>query len=1068
MGHDNLYIGTSASEVLHFVAIPPEPGAETDNPTYILASRIQPWSVTNSNAVVDDTGVQKILVLPAAGKACILCNGVATFYSLPELSPVFGNVKVANCKWVGGLDENRKNEGISEQVIMIGAASRVMLVRIGEEARRVRNIEFPGCLRSTILYMDSLARLKTSRLHPQAPSQHAHPLSLIGHWQVLNREVMNGAQALMYQEFLLTTGTTATEPGVGLFVNVDGDVVRGTLEFGSYPEALVVDRPAERIGDGPTPEEETKDVFIVAVVMSKDSNDNFRKLLEIHDLGSGTDRSGPEILPLGIPSTERVGLYTSLSSFDSSFPDVVESLRLVRLRLPGSKEPAAYSADAPDPRTESSVEQVEREMALFESQNSPAIELPSGWESKREKEELDFARSLAQGQSRTVLWNGACIWNLARNPLANQLGAKLTQATTTNGDKAPPRLQPRLVMALMAQIRDRDPTSEAEFLSLEYIRQKASLMLFMHALQDHDLTNREHELRHVESALIESNLDPRVVLLMIPLLRENVIQAPKGIWLHRGVALLAEEALIKSSGNDGGQDFELLGMVRRYLAAWQGKRGFGSITDEKEVFDSVDASLLHTLLHLDQEMPSNSSSAAPTKAKLNNVVDNWKGDFDRAVTLLERYQRLFVLSRLYQSRKLSKDVLATWRRIIDGEDDPSGELTAEAGEIRVRKYLVTLRNSQLVEEYGLWLAKRNPQLAIQAFTDDSSRVKFEPAKLTELLKRKAPNAIQQYLEYLVFNKNQPQYGDDLIGYYLDSMLSVLETSEEARNSLADSYSFYRALPTPKPTYLTFITQNAPQQDWWQSRLRLLQLLGGGSTYAYSVSASSQLTYSIPTVLKRLAPFSGYLVSESIILDARQGHHSRALNSLIHGLGDYDTAIRYCYFGGPPPVSQASPIDSASLPSFSTQQSLFNHLLEQFLQIESITDRLERTSDLLSKFAAWFDPMDVLNSIPSDWSVALLSEFFTRTLRKIRIEKDDSLVLRGLAAAENLRKQVEWVEGCEKLGALFEEVEGVLKRGEGDSDDKKGPDGMGVGGDVDETASSIAEVREILGDDLVVS
>ena len=39
-------------------------------------------------------------------------------------------------------------------------------------------------------------------------------------------------------EFMLTTGTAESEAGVGLFVNLDGDVVRGTVDFESYPEDL--------------------------------------------------------------------------------------------------------------------------------------------------------------------------------------------------------------------------------------------------------------------------------------------------------------------------------------------------------------------------------------------------------------------------------------------------------------------------------------------------------------------------------------------------------------------------------------------------------------------------------------------------------------------------------------------------------------------------------------------------------------------------------------------------------------------------------------------------------------
>jgi hypothetical protein len=148
-----------------------------------------------------------------------------------------------------------------------------------------------------------------------------------------------------------------------------------------------------------------------------------------------------------------------------------------------------------------------------------------------------------------------------------------------------------------------------------------------------------------------------------------------------------------------------LSLMKRYLSVWRRKKGFGSITDEKEVFQSVDAALLHVLLQLDSHSPRGPVRAASVRAELNSVVDHGLECFDRAVSLLENYRRLYVLSRLYQSRKMARKVLSTWRRILDGEPDDGGEFVD--GENEVRKYLVKIRDASLVEEYGTWLARRN-------------------------------------------------------------------------------------------------------------------------------------------------------------------------------------------------------------------------------------------------------------------------------------------------------------------------------------------------------------------------
>ena len=258
-----------------------------------------------------------------------------------------------------------------------------------------------------------------------------------------------------------------------------------------------------------------------------------------------------------------------------------------------------------------------------------------------------------------------------------------------------------------------------------------------------------------ERALIVGNLDPRIALLLVPLLRREVLQGPQGIWVHAGLAEITEAYVqqLEKTTDTSVSDSAVLDMLKRFLFSWQQKRGYGSITDETYVFDSVDAALLHLILEQDAQMSAEQRSHSPVRAELNRLVDNWKGSFDRAVALLESYRRLFVLSRLYQSQKMSRNVLKTWRRIIEGEEDRGGEVTIGGTEAQMRRYLVKIKDVQLVEEYGAWLAQRNPTLGIQVFSDGTSRVKLEIPDVVRLLKEHAPNAVQVYLEHLVFVRN---------------------------------------------------------------------------------------------------------------------------------------------------------------------------------------------------------------------------------------------------------------------------------------------------------------------------
>jgi hypothetical protein len=138
----NLYVGTSAAEILHFVLIPPEPSDALSKPIPILASRIQPPVTPSSSSAHSQSGIQQILLLAKVNKACILCNGTLTFYSLPELSPAFAHTaKVGNCNWVGGVDLDTEDEiGAKDDgvVIMILVKNKIRLVRVTEEVRVVK------------------------------------------------------------------------------------------------------------------------------------------------------------------------------------------------------------------------------------------------------------------------------------------------------------------------------------------------------------------------------------------------------------------------------------------------------------------------------------------------------------------------------------------------------------------------------------------------------------------------------------------------------------------------------------------------------------------------------------------------------------------------------------------------------------------------------------------------------------------------------------------------------------------------------------------------------------------
>lgn len=844
---------------------------EASEPTFILASRLQ--IIGNPKK---KHGVQQIILLPTTAKACVLCNGVVTFYSLPELSPAFENTKV-NSQWIGGLDLNKNEEEQTAEkpVIMIALSNRIVLVQLGETAHRIRSIEFPGCLagarRGTIACvadgnaysllevehqqkiplfpissMDTVlesgnvedisqvsstlkrsssashgspnngtksehyrsSSLNTSsgqvndRLHPSlltdrstnsAPlaSENSTPRRSVSRERGdTNRsadarptpnDLADARQkplppapkpqiahlkphivAPSPSEFLLVTGTQADEPGVGIFVNTDGDVVRGTMEFQQYPEAIILDRPDDAnlvSGMAGSPAG-----FILAIIDLKDQGLT-GKHIEIQRWDVDPGEYGRHRTLVQIPSvdgheTAHVGMNYTVGSSKIAFQDVGETLRKVKLRTPpiaGTYTPTEEN----DPRTNATIEQVRKEKELFESQeltDSESGKRPNSlqtMELERTREEAAFASRFGNMESHLVLWSGNCVWRIVRNPLPLQLDKLLQSAQKGTGGEIVP-VDRDAIIDLLDSIKSTEPTTEAEFFGLEYIKQKAALILFADLLLMESKDRTQSTMLAAEGALAESNLDPRLILFMIPLLAEEAIQAKQGIWVHRGLAREAEfylDHLRESKVSSVVPDDALMDMIKRHLASWQKKRGYGSVTDETNVFDSIDAALLHLVLEQEARAKrTNIPAVAGGHAELYKLLDSWKGHIDRAVSLLERYHRLYALSRLYQRQKLFGKVLRTWQRIANGEKEHDPEVTIPLVESQVKKYLCQVRDTQLIEEYGSWLASRNSNLGIQVFSDDNAKVKFEPDKVVQLLKKRAPNAVQDYLEHLVFTK----------------------------------------------------------------------------------------------------------------------------------------------------------------------------------------------------------------------------------------------------------------------------------------------------------------------------
>lgn len=832
------------------------------------------------------------------------------------------------------------------------------------------------------------------------------------------------------EEFLIVTGTGPLDPGIGMFVNLDGDPTRPTVEFSRYPQDIAVDGGSSDLSASKASVGEDPDDGFVLASLAKELEDGMHYGLEIQrfDVNVGEDEAAKHWLEPMPPATNPLGIRSLLSSDEMHFQEVAD--RLCRTHFspfaPGHLDNSAVSLKSADSRTALSMERMSKEKELFDHGiDSDEEPLPEGWETVRNREEKDFVARFTKTSSRLAVWSGNIIWWAVRNPLLLQLEACL-DGCTPEGTQVPDSKEKwSELLSFLNSLRGREPKTELEFMTLSYIRQRGSVMLLASFLRSPGPLFEDSELNAMEEILLEGGIDPRVVLAMIPPLRNEIVESRKGIWIFAGVKALVEDLI---AAHDTGAtvrplrslDSHVVQFLRRFLTAYRRQKGFGSIADENDVFRTVDAALLLVLLELDQSSPSGpTGKSSSVRHMLYELVDHGVDCFDRAVDLLESYHRLFVLSRLYQSRKMSSEVLATWKRIIEGERDDGGELGD--GEQQVRSYLSKISSQALVQEYGVWLANRNPKLGVQVFADDKGKApKFEPTQVVALLREEAPDAVKYYLEHLVFGKGNTAYVNELINYYLDIVITSLQSSAAARESITTSYEAYRALHPPKPTYRQFLTDNAPPDDEvWHSRLRLLQLLGGAHEYD-SKAIRERITSAFHTA-DSAEPDDGtaeLLVPEVIILDGRERQHEDALRLLVHRLGDYDTAVSYCLRGGSS-IYTPTPSRRGSMPSQDTQTHLFRVLLREFMALADVSDRVEQTGTLLERFGGWFDVLEVLDLLPDGWSVDIAAEFLVSALRRLVREKHESMIERALSSAQNLRVNYDLLVKMDEKGPIVD-------------------------------------------------
>lgn len=550
------------------------------------------------------------------------------------------------------------------------------------------------------------------------------------------------------EEFLLTTGTRPEDPGVGMFVNTDGDVTRGTIQFERYPDQLIVD-----------------DGWVIAVIPGKG--------LEMQRWDMEVDKFLEEVDHKGtIPFEEAVQLKKVLGLEGTIVAEVGRALRFSRVPLRPKDEGAE--------------------------------EMESSEDRRRDEEERVIAQRISTVGSRVLAFSGRKVWTLLLRPLSILLDSRLPKFSDKNFDGIVARV--RRVLNVLEEVQSIEPDSETSFHEVAFVRQKCGLLVLGELLritqkQTSDLA--PDEILKVEDALFTSALDPRfIVALFGDLFQEDIVEGSGGVWVYGGVKeVFTSLKESKQVGSAFTRDVLLL--LKRFLAEWRRKKGFGSVADEKEVFLTVDAALLRVLLMLDSpeyliDKGKTVVQEGNVRSELHSFIGAGVENIDGAARILESFGRLYVLSTLYSRAKMYRNVLETWKRILE-EGDSTMEF--ENGEERTKNFLLKMRDAGLVAEFGCWLAARNSKLGIQVFSSEEARIKFDPSKVLEMLREHAPDAVRAYVEHLVVEKKVCPLAFTILPHLTLLELAIRKRADIPLPRRPNKHPFYRPFRSREPSDL---------------------------------------------------------------------------------------------------------------------------------------------------------------------------------------------------------------------------------------------------------------------------
>ncbi|KAG5359928.1 Transforming growth factor-beta receptor-associated protein 1 [Yarrowia sp. C11] len=1007
---NSLYLGTSAGEVLHFFCVQDiqvsstEKGRDIVPPQYIIASR-QKVHATRTRAV------DKIVVLPQISRALVLSNSTVSVFSVPEFAPASGFGKVRDVLDLC-VDQNITTALLKNP---LAATTSVHVTTFTKNTIRIINVSANGLkLVKDVSYAEALTGVRRGRLCLVGNAKTYDLVDVERVRKVPLFEVWSGADSgadlkpqpvtalVGDSEFLVACGTQKGDPAMGMIINSDGDISRGTIAWNDYPTSVVVDYP-----------------LVGAVVGQKVCFHNVVNQAEVL-IGDGVERDDAK------EEEKKEGKEESQEEEDSSDKkednkeeneDKKEEEDSGDKKDTDNKDTVSTSVTSssatPEPSTPSSTTKVTISKVLkqFEIPFPEMIDKLSLVDvySKDKKEESPNASNLAawcKTSSNIFTYSGNGVFTYISTPRLFHLETLVEQQKLGE------------LYTELESFGDGDSVNpEAAKCQKEYLQLLVCLSHLSH--------DRQADFKQIwTNSFHEYLLDLKILMYIFHPAILDKLEVPNGVV----TALEVSKSLVApgdGSGDAVARDWwQTCYDICRYHLRDSNTGDFQG----RWMLEVFSCQLLVSKCASDllkEGKSSDDSSDAVTDAIMHLVEHQLVTDkgISESAKILREHKKWYPLSLLDLRVNKIASVCEIWQSILAGDID---EPLFTNGPKRLSALLKTCSDKELVRAYGLWLVDKFPQEGVAIFVDQDSsnsgsKIKFnskeDKDKISTAIKAMQNQvAWKSYLQQMLFVEGEVSMVGEYVGLLIDECISEIKDSKVDETS--DLNSAYKALNPPKRSYFEYLKSNKGSDAVLTNRVDIIRMIDrglcgkkrekeettfkkdkksggvfGDTKWHFDVNWSASLTLEdYLSFQEKLIPYQNQFLMELVIIYGQLGDHQRCIDMLVHDLTDYQTAIDYC--------ANVDTLEEGTAETL--KRSLFAHLFKQLLKNTSGQEtQVYYCRHVMEKYGNHLETKFVLNSVPSDWPIEILNGYLKNVLRQLTNDKNKSLMMKSLTRSENV-------------------------------------------------------------------